>query len=76
MNIEEIKREYGIDIDTNPNNEKVDAIILAVAHDEYKAISIQEYKKMLKENCDLIFDIKQIVDKEEAKKENINLWRL
>lgn len=75
-NLEEIKKEYNIDIDTNKANEKVDAIILAVAHDEYKKLTINQIKNMLNENSNLIFDIKQIIDKEEANKNEIELWRL
>ena len=74
--LDEIKREYNIDIDINKENEKVDAVVLAVAHNEYKAMSIEEIKDLLKEDSNLVFDIKQIVDKVEAIKKGINLWRL
>lgn len=75
-NLDEIKKEYNIDIDTNENSEKVDAIVFAVAHNEYKALTIPEIKEMLKEDSNLIFDIKQIVNKDEALKEKMDLWRL
>ena len=75
-NLEEIKREYNIDINTNEANEKVDAVIFAVAHNEYKKLSVKEIKNMLKDDSNLVFDIKQIIDREEAKKEGIKLWRL
>lgn len=74
--IDEIKREYGIDIDTNENDEKVDAIIFAVSHNEYTNLTIDEIKNMLKEDSNLVFDIKQIINKEEAKTKGLNLWRL
>ncbi len=74
--LEEIEREYGIKIDTNEKNEKVDAIVLTVAHNEYKNIKMDEIKNMLKEDSNLIFDIKQIIDKEEARKNKLDLWRL
>ena len=75
-NLDEIKREYNIDIDTNKENEKVDAVVLAVAHNEYKAMSIKEIKDLLKDDSNLVFDIKQIIDKKEATEQGINLWRL
>lgn len=74
--LDEIEREYSIKIDANEKNEKVDAIVFAVAHDEYKAIKIDEIKHMLKDDSNLVFDIKQIINKEEARKNNIDLWRL
>ena len=75
-NLEEIKREYNIDIDTNETNEKVDAIIFAVAHDEYKNFTIEKIKDMLKDDSNIVFDIKQIMNKSEMIKAGINLWRL
>ena len=74
--IQEIEKEYQIKIDTNKSNEKVDAIIFAVAHDEYKALNMKEIKDMLNIDSNLIFDIKQIINKKEAKENNISLWRL
>ena len=72
----EIKREYDIDIDINKNNEKVDAIIFAVAHNEYTALTIQEIKKVLKDDSNLVFDIKRILNKKETEKNGLKLWRL
>ena len=74
--LEEIKREYGIDIDTNENNDRVDAILFAVAHNEYKKITPEQIKKILKEDSNLVFDIKQILDRNEMKNSNLDLWRL
>ncbi len=74
--LDEIKREYGITIDVNPNNEKVDGIVFAVAHDEYKGINVDEIKDLLKPDSNLVFDIKQILDKKTMKENQIELWRL
>lgn len=74
--LEKIKREYGIDIDTNENNDRVDAILFAVAHNEYKKITPEQIKKILKEDSNLVFDIKQILDRNEMKNSNLDLWRL
>lgn len=72
----EIKREYNIDIDTNEMNEKVDAVIFAVAHNEYTKLSVKEIKNMLKADSNLVFDIKQILNKKEMKENGMKLWRL
>lgn len=72
----EIKREYGIDIDTNNKNEKVDGVVLAVAHNQYKNYTIDNIKGLLKDDSNLVFDIKQVFDKNEMLKNGIDLWRL
>lgn len=74
--LDEIKKQYGISIDVNENNEKVDGIILAVKHKEYENLTIKEIKNMLKENRKLVVDIKQIIDKRQAEENGIDLWRL
>ena len=74
--LEEIKREYGINIDTNEKNEKVDGIVLAVKHKQYEDLTIDDLKNMLKGDRKLVIDIKQIVNKKEAEQKGIDLWRL
>ena len=76
LNQYEIEKEYNIKLEKKEKNEKVDAIIFAVAHDEYKKMNIKEIKEMLNEEYPLIFDIKQVIDKKQAEENKINLWRL
>jgi len=57
----EVKHEYGIKITTEyPGQNKYDAIILAVAHQEFLSINIPNY---IKQGC-IIFDVKGILDSE------------
>lgn len=56
-NIEKVKSEYGIEITSNMPNKKYDAIILAVAHDQFKDINFSELKKDL----GIIYDVKGIL---------------
>ena len=71
-NVEEV---YKISIDENSNNEKVDVLVVAVAHNQYKNISNVEILNMLNKNK-IVFDIKNILDKEELVKLGIDYWRL
>jgi UDP-N-acetyl-D-galactosamine dehydrogenase len=59
---EEVKHEYGIDvIDENQLNEiAYDSVVLAVAHDEFKAIDIS---KLLKSNS-VVYDVKGMLNKD------------
>ena len=51
---EQVKREYGIDLVEKPS-ENYDAIILAVAHDEFKQIDFKSFKNGLET---IIYDVK------------------
>ena len=55
----EVKEEYGIDLVTGLTY-KYDAIILAVAHNEFFAI---DYKKLSKTDKTVIFDTKSFLDR-------------
>jgi len=53
---EEVQKEYGIDLIDEPNLEEYDAIVLAVAHDNYKVLNMTKSEKQV------LFDIKSVVD--------------
>lgn len=59
-NPEIVKKEYGIDVTNKEPKEKADAAILAVAHNEFKGISINKFLKTKR----VIYDVKTILDKE------------
>jgi UDP-N-acetyl-D-galactosamine dehydrogenase len=56
---DEANNEYSIMPINKPLQGSYDAIILAVAHDEFKNMSIEEIKSFGKENC-ILFDIKYL----------------
>lgn len=56
---DEANNEYSIMPIKKPIQGSYDAIILAVAHDEFKNMSIEEIKSFGKENC-ILFDIKYL----------------
>ncbi|HIC87281.1 MAG TPA: Vi polysaccharide biosynthesis UDP-N-acetylglucosamine C-6 dehydrogenase TviB, partial [Aquificae bacterium] len=60
---EEVKKEYNIDLLDKVDFKNYDAIILAVAHDEFKKLEPQ-IKKAKEENKSLvIYDVKGLLDK-------------
>ncbi len=59
VNSKEAQHEYGIELITQPEFEKYDAIILAVAHDQFKKMSIEQIKQYGKANS-IIYDLKYI----------------
>ena len=54
-------KEYGIDPVASLANAKYDAIVLAVAHDQFKQMSIDEFKAVAKEKY-VLYDLKYILN--------------
>lgn len=73
----EAKKEYGIELIDMKKVEKVDAVIIAVSHEEYKNISLEKLKKLYSDSQKLILiDVKGIIEKEDALNKGYEFWRL
>ena len=57
---EEVKREYNLDLKENVNYDDYEAIVLAVAHDEFKNIKLDNDQQV-------VFDIKSILDNSDGR---------
>lgn len=75
VSIKEIEKEYNITLEKDNHNQKVDAVIIAVADNEYKELTKEDLLSMLNETK-IVFDIKNILNKEELEKVGIDYWRL
>lgn len=71
----EAKRLYGIEFVEMEQIKELDALILAVAHEEFKAISRSEFDKMFKGEKVLV-DIKGLLDRREYENADYLYWRL
>ncbi|MFL0796125.1 MAG: nucleotide sugar dehydrogenase [Cellvibrionaceae bacterium] len=71
----EAQKHYGVDLCQWSDLTKLDAIVLCVAHKEYKQLSVSEFQSMLKENA-VFMDVKSCVDKPAFEAAGINFWRL
>ena len=56
----EVRKEYGIDLKTELDRKDYDAVVVAVAHNEFKEIDIDN----LRNGSGVLYDIKAIVDKD------------
>lgn len=56
-NKEEVKHEYGIDIVNVMPDEKFDAVVLAVAHNEFHDIDLLQYRK----SNSIVYDVKSFL---------------
>ncbi|MGH8105820.1 MAG: UDP binding domain-containing protein, partial [Arenimonas sp.] len=57
----EAKKHLHIDLVAAPQNNTYDAIILAVAHEQFVEMGVEAIRKLGKENC-VIFDTKSVFD--------------
>ncbi|KGJ96241.1 Vi polysaccharide biosynthesis UDP-N-acetylglucosamine C-6 dehydrogenase TviB [Colwellia psychrerythraea] len=63
VNPVEAKHEYDIDLIPVPKQAHYDAVIFAVAHNEFKALSADEIKALMNKEH-VIYDLKYMLDKE------------
>lgn len=62
---EEARNEYNVELIHELQNEKYDAIIIAVAHDEFKEMGIKKIRKLCKPES-VIYDVKYTFKKDEV----------
>lgn len=74
------KREYAVDLVPLDEIRDADCIIVAVAHDEFKALSLEKIKKMFRADLPdqekILLDIKGIFGFEELIASGLGFWRL
>ena len=73
---EEAKRYYGIQLQELDTIDRVDAVIVAVAHKAYKEIGLQRIADLCKDGKQLVIDLKGSFSLSEARELNITYWRL
>jgi len=75
--LEEAIFEHGIELQDINEISNVDAVIVAVNHDEYKNMKLEEFKDYYRNEIEkpVLIDVKSIFDKNEAEK-IYNYWRM
>lgn len=76
---EEAKHEYGIEFDTFSSIKEMDAIVLAVGHDQFMQLNQADFDQMFKESNNqekVLVDIKGILDRQLYENEGYQYWRL
>lgn len=71
--------EYGVTLSDLEDVKDVDCIIVAVAHDEFKSIALEDIKKFFKTCPDeekVLIDVKGLYNVDELKASGIKYWRL
>lgn len=74
--VEEAKRIYGLDFDTMGAVKNMDAVILAVAHEEFSKLTMEGVDSFFGRGKKILMDIKGILDKNIYEAAGYNYWRL
>jgi len=76
-NEQEVMHEYGVTLTKLDDVSDVDCVIVAVAHNEFRALSLEEIKKLYaKEAEPVLVDVKGLYKIEELKNSGLHFWRL
>lgn len=73
---EEAKILYGIEFADINEIHDMDAVVLAVAHTEFKSLTVRDIDKFVGEGEKVLLDIKGILNREEYKEAGYRYWRL
>lgn len=75
----EAMHEYGVTLTKLEDVKNADCLIVAVAHKEFKAMRLEDLKKLYKESDDtqkVLVDVKGLYNIEELKASGLKWWRL
>ena len=71
----ETEREYGINLCEDALLKDLDAVVICVAHKEYRDAGAEDYKQVLKPGAG-VYDIKSIMNRTDFSQAGVRLWRL
>lgn len=77
--IEEAKHEYGVNVVDIEDVSNADCLVLAVAHDKFKAITIEELDLLygnFNNDEKVLIDVKSILNRKEIEEKGYIYWRL
>ena len=78
-NSKDAMMEYGVKLTKMENVSDADCVIVAVAHNEFKSLSLDDIKKLFKESADdekVLIDVKGLYKIEELVSSGMKYWRL
>ena len=72
----EVEHEYGIRLGTIDERMTVDALVVAVAHDEYRQMTVQGLRKFCRGEKPVLADVKALYDRHAATDAGFTVFRL
>lgn len=73
---QEVKHEYGISLERVDANNSVDSLVVAVGHEEFRALTAKELRQYVRVRKPVIADVKSIYDRDELKEYGFTVFRL
>jgi UDP-N-acetyl-D-galactosamine dehydrogenase len=74
-NPKEVMHEYGISLSTIDELNKVDSLVVAVGHSEFRAISPEKLKNLCRSEKPVLADIKALYNRHDAAKAGFTVFR-
>ncbi|MBS6831814.1 MAG: nucleotide sugar dehydrogenase [Clostridiales bacterium] len=77
--VDEVMREYGVELADAGEISDADCVIIAVAHNEFKGMPLSEIDKIFKDTENknkVLVDVKSMIDKKAAQDAGYRYWRL
>ncbi len=73
---QEALRLYGISFESIDNIKDMDAVVLAVSHDQFKDLSMEQLDAFYGEGTKVLFDLKGLLNRKEYETAGYSYWRL
>jgi UDP-N-acetyl-D-glucosamine/UDP-N-acetyl-D-galactosamine dehydrogenase len=73
---EEVKREYNIELVDLKDIGEVDTLVVAVGHDQFKNMKLEDLRSYMNRDNVLLVDIKKLYNKKDINNLGINYWTL
>ena len=74
--VAEAKKLYGIEFVDMNTMKNMDAVVLAVAHTEFKALTMADIDAMFGEGKKVLVDVKGLLNRKEYEAAGYSYWRL
>lgn len=73
---EEVYHEYGFSLGTVDKLNRVDSIVVAVGHNEFRALTAEQLKSLVKHEKPVIADVKSLFDRASLSAQGFTVFRL
>lgn len=73
---EEVQAEYGVTLSDISEKNPVDALVVAVGHNEFRALSAEQLRRFTRSEKPVLADVKSLFDRNEVKNQGFTVFRL
>ncbi|MDM1248686.1 Vi polysaccharide biosynthesis UDP-N-acetylglucosamine C-6 dehydrogenase TviB [Acinetobacter sp. R933-2] len=73
---EEVKHEYGVDLQVIDENNPVDSLIVAVGHNEFRTLTAEQLRRLVRTEKPVLSDVKSLFDRDEMVAQGFTVFRL